>query len=162
MRSTLLALLLLLPQLARASGIEDGEYEILFPISDDNILSQVVTVTNCTVVIPSSDPTLGAMRFDIHVTKKGSFNRSDSYHQFVPGVVYEGQIHFVIPSERVTDVFAFWFEAPSNPESDVFEGTADVPAPNGGRMKKKFWMKRIPSNNALQAIGAKARLQPER
>jgi len=50
MRSMLMALALLLPQLAFAGGITNGEYEIVFPVSNDNILSQFVTVTNCTVV----------------------------------------------------------------------------------------------------------------
>lgn len=147
MRSILMALAILLPQLASAEGITNGEYEIVLPVSNDHILSQFVTVTNCTVVTPSPDRSLIVVRFDIQITKKGDFNRSDSYHQLVPGIVWDGQFNFVIPSEHVTHVSAYSFDAPNSDKSAVFEGTADVPNPDGGRMKKKFWMKRIPSNH---------------
>jgi hypothetical protein len=147
MRSMLMALALVLPQLASAEGITNGQYEIVFPVSNDNILSQIVTVTNYTVVTPGSDLSLSVMRFDIQITKKGSFNRSDSYRQLVPGIVWGGKFNFVIASEYVTHVSAYWFEAPNADKNGVFEGTADVPDPDGGRMKKKYWMKRITSNN---------------
>jgi hypothetical protein len=133
-------------QYAAADGVTNGEYEIVFPVSNDNILGQSVTVTNCTVVTPSSDPSLVVMRFDLQITKKGSFNRSDSYRQLVPGVVWGGRFNFVIPSEHVTHVSMYSFDGANSEKDGVFEGTADVPDPDGGRMKKKFWMKRVTSN----------------
>jgi hypothetical protein len=142
----IMVLILAVTQYAAADGITNGEYEIVFPVSNDNILGQYVTVTNCTVVTPSSDPSLGVMRFDLQITKKGSFNRSDSYRQLVPGVVWGGRFNFVIPSEHVTHVAVYSFEGAHSGKDGEFEGTADVPDPDGGRMKKKFWMKRVTSN----------------
>lgn len=146
MKWILVALALALSQFAVAGGITNGEYEIVFPVSNDNILSQVLTVTNCTVVTPGSDQSLEVLRFDLQITKKGSFNRSDSYRQLVPGVVWGGKFNFVISSEHVTHVSSYSLEGTNLEKDGVIEGTADVPDPDGGRMKKKFWMKRVTSN----------------
>jgi hypothetical protein len=147
----------MLPLLARAGGITNGQYEITFRISD-MIFQQEVSITNCWWT-----HNLTTMYYDVAVEKNGSLKRFDGDRQTVRGILYTGKFKFIIPYANVVNVDAFVFEGSNADKDGVLEGTGDVPfqGPNAGNNRFKFWMKRKIPNQASQAIGASAP-QPER